>query len=92
MERKIGDYQKRRQALKFTMAIHTVFVKANDPNIETIPPVVLNTQPFQVYAVKDIHICLVSAYKQLVNDIDLFQKNGSGWVLAHGNIVGACSV
>ena len=54
MERKINDYQRRRQALKFTIATHPVFSKVNDPGIETIPPVVPNTQPFQVYAVMDI--------------------------------------
>ena len=85
MERKISEYHVRRQALKFTMAIHAVFVKANDSSIETNPAVVLNTQPFQVYAVTDIPACLVSVYEQLISGIELFQRNGFGWVLAHVN-------
>ena len=85
MERKITKYEVRRQALKFTMAIHAVFVKANDSSIETNPAVVLNTQPFQVYAVTDVPTCLVNAYEQLISDIELFQRNGCGWVLAHVN-------
>ena len=80
---RLANTELRRQALKFTMAIHAVFVKANDSSIETNPAVVLNTQPFQVYVVTDIPTCLVNAYKQLVSDIELFQRNGSGWVLAH---------
>ena len=65
MERKISEYQVRREALKCT--IHAVFVKANDPNMETNPTVV------------------VSAYEQLICDIELFQRNGSGKILAHVN-------
>ena len=85
MERKISKYQVCRQALKLTMAIHAVLVKANDSSIETNPAVVLNTQPFEVYAVMDIPTCLLSAYEQLISDIKLFQRNESGWVLAHIN-------
>ena len=47
MERKISIYQVHRHTLNFTMAIHAVFVKANDSSIETNPAVALNTQPFQ---------------------------------------------
>ena len=82
---RISEYHVRRQALKFTLAIHAVFVKANDSSIETNPAGVLNTQPFQVYTVTDIPTCLVSAYEQLISDIELFQRNGSGWVLPRVN-------
>ena len=30
----------------------------------------------------DIPTCLVSIYEQLISDIELFQQNWSGWVLA----------
>ena len=65
MEKKIADYQWDRKALKFTMAIHVVFVKANDSSVYTDPPVTLNTQPFSVYAETNISFCLVKAYNQL---------------------------
>ena len=67
------------------MAIHAVFVKANDPSIKTNPAVVHNTQPFQVYAVTDIPTSLVSAYEQLISDIESGSGSGSGWVLANVN-------
>ena len=85
MKDKIEEYQKERNALKFTMAIHVEFVKSSDPSIITDPPVVLNTQPFEVYAETDISSSLIDVYKQLENAISVFQKNGSGWTLSQIN-------
>ena len=36
-----------------------------------------------MYAATNISSSLEKAYIQLENEIDLFQRNGSGWVLEH---------
>ena len=83
MKGPISSYRHQRVALKFTMAIHAVFVKATDSTVITDPAICLVSQPFQIYSDTDINNQLLNAYKQLLNDIDVFERNGSGWVLSH---------
>ena len=71
--------------LKFYFAAYIVFVKAADPNVFTVPPVVLQTDPVRVFFA-DL-FCLDEIFekdiKQLMEKIDTFEKNGSGWVIDH---------
>ena len=83
MEGKLSDYQHERMALKFTMAVHVVFEQSSNPSIITEPDVCLVSEPFEVYSDTNIKNQLMNAYKQLLNYMDIFEKNGSGWVLSH---------
>ena len=81
MEVKIQDYQSEKLALKFTMALHVVFIQSTEPDLKTDPAVVFNTDPFDVCSDTNIAECLTEVYIQLLNDIDIYERNGSGWVL-----------
>ena len=78
MEDTLNQFRYERIALKFTMALHAVFVKANDPFITTDPSICLVSQPFEVYMDTRIEDQLMNAYKQLLNEIAVFEGNGSG--------------
>ena len=54
MENHLDRYRQTRQALKFNMSIHVNFEKVVDPSVTTIPPAVLVTEQFEVYADTDI--------------------------------------
>ena len=57
--------------------LHAVFVKAVDPAFTTDPPVVLSSELFEVYTDTDISECLEKIYKQILNYIDVYERNGS---------------
>ena len=61
--------------------LHAVFVKAVDPAVTTDPLVVLTSELFEVYADTDISECLEKVYKQILNYIEVYERNGSGWIL-----------
>lgn len=72
---------KNTKQLKFTMSIHAIFVKACDPDMKTVPPVVLTTSPFTVYLSTDIDQCLDDAAEQLYKLIEEYEGCGSGWTI-----------
>ena len=78
------SYKHTRQ-LKFFFAAHIVFVKATDPNVFTVPPVVLQTDPVRVFLADLFRLDEIfeKAIEQLMEKIETFQKNGSGWVIDH---------
>ena len=71
--------------LKFYFAAHIVFVKIADPNVSTVSPVVLQTDPVRVF-LADL-FCLDEIFeediKQLMERIETFQKNRNGCVIDH---------
>ena len=69
--------------LKFTISIHVVFEKASNPEIKTIPPVVLTTEPTTVYLATDIDDSLQDTADELLDLIEVYERNGSGWVIDH---------
>ena len=70
--------------LKFTMSIHAVFEKATDPEIKTVPPAVLTTDPAAVYlSDKNLDRRLLNESEELFELIEGYEGNGSGWVLDH---------
>ena len=69
--------------LKFTMSLHVVFEKANIPEVKTVPPVVLTTNPHTVYLATNLDSCLENVSEELFEMIEQYESNGSGWVLDH---------
>ena len=81
MSVKIIDFQKLNKALKFNMAVHVVFEKYMDPEVRTDPAVCLVSEQLEVYADTDISKLLDFVKLQLIDQIDTYEQNGSGWVL-----------
>ena len=67
--------------LKFTMSVHVVFEKGCDPEIKTVPPVVLTTGPKVVYITTNIDKCLENAAEELYEEIETYEGCGSGWIV-----------
>ena len=65
METKLSEYRTNKNSLKYSMAIHVEFEKATDPNIITDPPVVLQSEQFEVYNDTSIQDQLAKVAKQL---------------------------
>ena len=76
------NYRHQHHSLKFNLSLHVIFEKAIDPEIKTDPPVILNTEPLAIYSSDNIAKELKKAEKQIVNFIDAYERNGSGWVLS----------
>ena len=68
-------------AYKFQVAITIVCHKAVDPRVVTQPPVTLTSEMIAVYA----HAAppLDDVNRQLLNFIEVFELNGSGWIFTH---------
>ena len=77
MKDNLHTYLQRCRALKFTTSINAEFVKSEDEEVRTDPPIWFTTQPFTVYKGSDINDLLSHAQKQLLNRIDTFESNGS---------------
>ena len=73
-------YEKTKK-LKFTMSVHVVFEKACDPEIKTVPPVVLTTDPITVYMGWNIEERLDEAADELYEMIQIYEGCGSGWTI-----------
>ena len=72
---------KHTKRLKFTMSIHVVFEQATSPEVKTVPPVVLTTNPYDVWPITDLDECLTNAAKELFDKIETYEGYGSGWII-----------
>ena len=81
MSDKIIDFQKLNKALKFNMALHVIFEKSMNPEVKTDPAVCLVSEQLEVYADTDLSKLLDFVKKQLIDQIDTYEQNGSGWFL-----------
>ena len=69
--------------LKFTMAVHVVYMQGTDPDVKTDPPVVLQTEPSDLILVStDMRACLAGMAQELLEKIDTYEGTGSGWVFS----------
>ena len=75
-------FQAKHCAYKFQVAIPIVYHKVVDPSVVTQPPVTLTSEMIAVYAA-DAAPPLDDVNRQLLNFIDVFELNGSGWVFSH---------
>ena len=75
-------FQDKHRAYKFQVAITIVRHNAVDPSVVTQPPVTLTSEMIAVYAA-DAAPPLDDVHRQLLNFIEVFELNGSGWVFSH---------
>ena len=81
MKEKLSTFRMNEHSLKFNMAVHVEFEKATDPEVITDPPVVLQSEQFEVYHETSIEEQLEKVVRQLNTNIDVYEHCGSGWVL-----------
>ena len=68
-------------ATKIYMSLHVNFHQSSDPSFISDPPIVLNTKPVEILASTNISEVLTTFYSSLMESIDNFELQGSGWVL-----------
>ena len=74
-------FQQEHRVYKFQIAVCVVFHKAVDPAVVIQPPVTLASEMVAVYP--DAVPPLQDAYRQLLNFIEVYEHNGSGWVFSN---------
>ena len=77
----MSTYHRDHCAYKFQMAVDVIFHKAVDPTVVTQPPVTLTSEMVAVYA--DGTPPLEDINHQLLNLVEIYEHNGSGWVFSH---------
>ena len=76
----MGEYHCMHRAYKFQMAVDVMFHKAVDPALITQATVTLRSELAAVYS--DGSPPLEDISRQLLNLIDVYKHNGSGWVFS----------
>ena len=74
-------FHQEHQAYKFQIAVDVVFHKAVNPAVVTQPPATLTSEMVAVYS--DAVPPLEDVNHQLLNFIDVYEHNGSGWVFSN---------
>ena len=74
-------YQQAHHAYKFQIAVLVVFHKAIDPAVVTQQPVTLTAEMVAVYS--NASPPLEDVNRQLLNFIEVYEHNGSGWVFSN---------
>ena len=77
----MAKYHQDHQAYKFQIAVYVDFHKAVYPAVITQPPVTLTSEMVAVYS--DDSPPLEDVNRQLMNFIEVYEHNGSGWVFTH---------
>ena len=75
----MSTYQRGHSAYKFQMAEDVIFHKAVDPTVITQPAVTLTSEMVAVYGAPPLE----DINRQLLNLVEIYKHNGSGWVFSH---------
>ena len=76
-----GVLRRERNNVKFYIAGKFIFGKVLRPGVFTDPPIYFNTTPLTTTSVRPIEESLRSLYQDLVEQVNEFIRNGSGWTL-----------
>ena len=69
------------KGIKIVMSLKLNFHQASQVTEISDPAIVFHSEPFAVYAGTDVPDVLKKIETQLLKDIDIFERNGSGWVI-----------
>ena len=72
----MATFQREHRTYKFQIAVCVLFQKAIDPAVVTQPPLTLTSEMVAVYS--DASPPLGDLYRQLLNLIEVYERNGSG--------------
>ena len=77
LRREVAD----RKGIKWHLAMKAILYKLTDPSIVTDPPAVFNTDAIWGLIGSDYEEELNSAFANVIEQLDTYEMNGSGWVL-----------
>ena len=63
------------------MVLELKFFQASNPEIITVPPVVLHSETHEIYEDTNLEEVLLFIYREFTFNIGEYQRNGSGWVI-----------
>ena len=72
----MATFQREQRTYKFQIAVCVLFQKEVDPAVVTQPPLTLTSEMVAVYS--DASPPLGDLYRQLLNLIELYERNGPG--------------
>ena len=67
--------------IKYYITCKFIFGKVNRPGVYTDPPIYLSTEPIATTRSRPVEDILRQKYEELVEKIETFVQNGSGWIL-----------
>ena len=76
-----GVLRQQHQNVKYYVTGKFIFEKPHRPGVFTDPPIFLSSDPIATTNSQPIDQILENVYSELVEQIETFQRNGSGWVL-----------
>ena len=65
------------------MSLHIIFEKASGPSIVSETPVMLICEQFEIYKEASFDEVLDLLKNQLINRIEVYEMNGSGWIVSN---------
>ena len=69
--------------IKWYVSTNINFHKATDETIITDPSIVFRTEVFRSLNTNDLDDMIDASYEQLVDAIESYVENGSGWIFDH---------
>ena len=79
--------QKSNRNIKYYVSLHCTFYKPTDPDIVTDPPVVFNSGAIVLLPSSIIKEQMEMNYQNILQAIENYENNGSGWSLLRLNII-----
>lgn len=76
-----GILRRQKSNLKYYVTGKFIFEKPERPGVFTDPPIFMSSDPVATTNSQPIENILQQIYSELVEQIETFQRNGSGWVL-----------
>ena len=76
-----GILRQQHNNVKYYITCKFVFEKADRPGVYTDPPIYVSTEPIATTRSRPIEDILRHKYEELVEKIETFVQNGSGWIL-----------
>ena len=71
----------KRDSQKIYVTLQAKLCKSSNPDIVTEPPVSFATEPVAILLTTNLKDVIDVFYNDLIRQIDLFERNGSGWIL-----------
>ena len=81
VQERITIEQENTRPFKTYISLKVNFYKAANPNVITEPTPCFNSEPSVVYAASDVSRIMDVIQSNIMQQIDNYEKNGSGWVL-----------
>ena len=78
-----GQTRANAEAFKWYLSLNINFCKSTSSGVNTDLAVTFHSEAFKSIDTHEFNYLFHVEYKQIVQQIDKFQRNGSGWILNH---------